>query len=105
MASMPSKVQTLNFSANFALPHFKVAPNTTSPAAVTAPCAKWTLMGWATFLASHPSHFITLGLKIDCVVPESKKHNTQLNPILNLSMVKLGPNLATLAFATNPSCA
>jgi hypothetical protein len=39
------------------------------------------------------------------VALEFKKHNTPLVPTLNLSMIKLEPNLATLAFATNPPCA
>jgi len=32
-----------------------MTPNTTSFVGVTIPCAKWTLMGFATFLATHPS--------------------------------------------------
>jgi hypothetical protein len=105
MASMPSKVQTMKFFANFTLAHSKMAPNTTSLVGVTVPCAKWTLMGLATFVASHLNHFIAFGFTNKCMVPESKKHNTQLIPTLNLSMIKLRPNLATIAFATNPPCA
>jgi hypothetical protein len=45
----------VKFSANFTLLHSKMTPNTTSFVGVTIPCAKWTLMGFATFLATHPS--------------------------------------------------
>jgi len=69
-----------------------------------APCVKRMLMGLATFVASHLSRFIALGLTNRCVVLESKKHNTPFIHTLNLSKNKLGPNLAILAFATNPPC-
>jgi hypothetical protein len=82
--------------------HSKTAPNTTSFVGVTTPCAKWTLMGLATFVASHLSHFTTLGLTNECVALESKRHNTPLIPTLNLNRIKLEPNLTTLAFVTNP---
>jgi hypothetical protein len=39
MASMPSKPQTVKLSANFALPHSKTAPNTTSFVGVAIICA------------------------------------------------------------------
>jgi hypothetical protein len=68
----------MKFSTNFALPHSKTTPNTTSLVGVMTPCVKWTLMGLATFVASHPSRFIALGLTNKCVVLESKRHNTPL---------------------------
>jgi hypothetical protein len=98
---MPSKVQTMNLSINFALPHSKTAPNTTSLVNVVAPYANWTLMGLATFVVAHPNCTTTIGLTNKCVVPESKKYNTPLIPTLNLSKTKFEPNLATLTFAMN----
>ncbi len=102
MASMPSKAQTMKFFANFTLLHFNMTPNTTLLASVVTVYVKWTLMGLATFVATHQSCFTTFGLIKKCVAPNSKRHNTPLVPTLNLSGIKLGPNLATLAFVTNP---
>jgi hypothetical protein len=93
MASMPSKAQTMKLYANFVLSHSKTTPNTTSLGGVMTPCVKWTLMGLAIFVASHPNHFTALGLTNKCVVFEFKRHNTPLIPTLNLSRIKLRPNL------------
>jgi hypothetical protein len=79
-----------------------MTPNTTSLASVATACVKWTLMGLATFVATHQSCFTTFGLIKKCVAPKSKRHNTPLIPTLNLSGIKLGPNLAILSFVTNP---
>jgi hypothetical protein len=61
MASMPSKAHTMNLFINFALPHSKMAPNTTSLVNVVAPYANWTLMGLATFVVAHQIVLLQLG--------------------------------------------
>lgn len=72
---------------------------------VVTPCANWTLMGLATFIATHSSCVIALGFTNECVVPKSKRHNTPLVFTLNLNNIKFGPNLAKFTFAMNPPCA
>jgi hypothetical protein len=62
-------------------------------------------MGLDTFVATHSSHTIALGFTNKCVALEFRRHNTPLIFTLNLSMIKFGPNFATLAFVINPSCA
>jgi hypothetical protein len=59
MASILFKAQIVKFSVNFTLSHSNKAPDTTSLIGVTAPYAKWTLMGLATFVATHPSRYHT----------------------------------------------
>jgi hypothetical protein len=62
-------------------------------------------MGLATFVTTHLSHIIALGLTNECMIPKTKRHNNPLVPTLNLNKIKFGPNLATLAFVINPHCA
>jgi hypothetical protein len=102
MASMPFKAQIVKFSINFTFLHSNTAPNTTSLVGVMAPCAKSTLMGLATFVATHLSCFTAPWFINECMTLESKRHNTPLVLTLNLNKIKLGPNMATLAFPTNP---
>jgi hypothetical protein len=62
-------------------------------------------MGLATFVTTHPSHATTLRFTNEYMAPKSKRHNTPLIPTLNLNIIKLGPKLATFAFAMNLPCA
>ncbi len=104
MVLTPSKAYTMMFTMNFALPHSKTTPNTTSFVGVTTLCANWTLMGLATFVATHLSCVIALGFTNECMAPKSKRHNNPLIPTLNISKIKFRLNLATFIFAINPPC-
>ncbi len=105
MALMPSKVQIVKFSVNFVLPHSKTSPNTTSLVDIATFCVNWTLMGLATFVATHSNPTTALRVTNKCMALESKRHNTQLIFTLNLSKNNFGPNLVTLTFVMNPPCA
>jgi hypothetical protein len=69
-----------------------------------SPCANCTLMGFTTFVTFDHKCFITFGFMNKCMVLEFDKSKTTLNFTLHLNKIKFGPNLATLALATKPSC-
>ncbi len=94
----------MKFFSNLDPPHSNLTFNTISNVNFASPCANCTLMGFTTFVTFDHKCFITFGFMNKCIVLEFDKWKTTLNFILHLNKIKFGPNLATLALATKPSC-
>lgn len=94
----------MKFFSNLDPPHSNLTFNTISNVNFASPCANCTLMGFTTFVTFDHKCFITFGFMNKCMVLEFDKSKTTLNFTLHLNKIKFGPNLATLALATKPSC-